>query len=54
MERGQASESDLLAIAKEHVLMTRMDKSGPTGPVLVKGEGSVVGRQRYVAHAARA
>lgn len=36
------SESDLLAIAKDHILMTRMDKSFPTGPVLERAEGSVV------------
>ncbi len=36
------TESELLHIATEHILMTRMDKSDPTGPVLVRGEGSVV------------
>src|SRR5207302_1184542 len=34
--------SDLLKAAKEHILMTRADKSDLTGPVFERGEGSVV------------
>jgi 2,2-dialkylglycine decarboxylase (pyruvate) len=36
------SESELLKIAKDNVLMARMDKAEPTGPVLERAEGSLV------------
>ena len=42
MNTRMQSEAELLSIAKDHILMTRMDKADPTGPVLERAEGSVV------------
>lgn len=38
----ESREEDLLHDAKEHILVARMDKKGISGPVLERGEGSIV------------
>ena len=36
------AEAQYVEMAKEHIIMARMDKAEPSGPVLERAEGSIV------------